>query len=142
MDVTAVAARAVLVTGAVCALGWLVKTALIAANGGTNTDEGLVALCYLVGLTGWILLGASTGALLVARLTGGTSARARVLVVVGAVAGAVLAFPLMVAAVGLGQASYPGSGWMEDELGLLCLGILAGLGAASARRAVPRTSPR
>jgi hypothetical protein len=42
-------------------LGWLVKVALIWGNDGTNTDEGLVAVFYFLGLASLVVAAAAAG---------------------------------------------------------------------------------
>ena len=61
-----VARKVTFTAGLVGGLGWLVKVALIWGNGGTNTDQGLVAVCYFVGVGGLIVAAAAAGAWLTA----------------------------------------------------------------------------
>ena len=52
--------------GLVGGLGWLVKVALIWGNGGTNTDQGLVAVFFFVGLGGLVVASVAAGVWLTA----------------------------------------------------------------------------
>ena len=55
------ARKVTFVAGLTGGLSWLAKVALIWGNGGTNTDEGLVAVFYSVGLASLVLAAAAVG---------------------------------------------------------------------------------
>jgi hypothetical protein len=104
-------------------VAWLVKVGLIWGNGGTNTDGGLVAVCYILGLL----------ALGVALLAGGYSVVAtapvwlRVVVSLAVLAlGWIIFGSIDSAAKGL----YSGDDWLRDELGILVSAALALVGGA------------
>jgi hypothetical protein len=110
-----------------CGTSWLAKTALIAANGGTSTNGGLVALGWALGMLGLVVACASGAALLARR------GRVWLRVLVGMVAVPVgfTVFNLVDSAV---KAAYSGDGWFADELGLLLMGVaLAATGLAVLR---------
>jgi hypothetical protein len=111
---TRLAAVAWLVAG----VAWLVKLTLILANGGSNTDEGIVAGVFLAGVLAFVVAGAASGLTLGARW--GTWA-------------AVLGVPIGVAVTLVGinlidsvlQAIVPASGWYDDEVGILGAAVIA-----------------
>jgi hypothetical protein len=49
------------VAGLTGGLGWVVKVALIWDNDGTNTDEGIVAVLYFLGLASMVVAAAAAG---------------------------------------------------------------------------------
>ena len=73
--------------GLVGGLGWLIKVALIWGNGGTNTDQGLVAVLYFVGLASLVVAAAAAGVWL-------TANRPVVLRVLAGILGVVVIFVL------------------------------------------------
>ena len=99
-------------------VAWLVKLTLILANGGSNTDEGIVAGAFFVGVLALVVAGAATGFTLCGRW--GTWA-------------AVLGVPIGAAATLVGislidsvlQAIVPASGWYDEEVGILGAAVIA-----------------
>jgi hypothetical protein len=119
-----------------CGAAWVAKTALIAANGGTQTDGGLIGILWAAGMLG-LVTAAAAGAVAVLR---GRPAWLR------AVAG-VVAVPLSFVALnlvdGVVKAVYPGSGWFSDEIALVLVGVvLAVCGVVVAARTSPRAPAR
>lgn len=116
----------------VCGGAWIAKTALIAANGGTQTGGGLIGILWAVGMIA-LFTSAAAGAAATLR---NRSALLRTL-------GAVIVVPLSFIAVnlidGAVKTMYPGNAWFRDEIALLLVG---GLLAASAIIVSARTSPR
>jgi hypothetical protein len=102
----------------VAGIAWLVKLTLILANGGSNTDEGVVAGVFLAGVLAFVVAGAASGFTLGGRW--GTWA-------------AVLGVPIGVAVTLVGinvvdgvlQAIVPASGWYDDEVGILGAAVIA-----------------
>lgn len=111
------AVRAVAVAALVCGLAWVGKVLLIASNGGENTDTGLVAVGWGLGLLGLLATGAALG-YLAARRFGKPAA------VLAAVAGIPVAFVVMNVADTVAKAVYTEPGWFRDELSLLALGSI------------------
>lgn len=112
----------------VAGAAWLTKTALIAANGGTNTDEGIVAVCWALGMLGCLVAAATGGVLLAHR----APAWARVVAALVAVPVAFVVLGLVDTMV---KAAYAGDGWFRDELSLLVVGVVLGAVGAAALRA-------
>lgn len=110
---------------------WAAKTVLIAANGGTNTDEGVVAVCWAVGMVAFVLAAATGAALLLAR-------QARWVRLAAALTAAPIAFVALDLLDSLLKSVYSQEGWMRDELGLLVGGAL--MAAAGARVLAGRPS--
>ena len=121
-------------------VAWLVKLTLILANGGSNTDEGIVAVFFLAGVLALVVAGAASGFTLCRRW--GTWA-------------AVIGVPIGAAATLVGinlidsvlKAVVPASGWYEDEVGILgaaVIALLLGLallgGGRSSRAPSPATA--
>jgi hypothetical protein len=117
----------------VAGIAWLVKLTLILANGGSNTDEGVVAGVFLVGVLGFVVAGAASGFTLGGRW--GTWA-------------AVLGVPIGVAVTLVGinvtdsvlQTIVPASGWYDDEVGILgaaVIALLLGLALLDRRSGAP-----
>lgn len=121
------AAAAWLVGGA----AWLVKVLLIAENGGSNTDEGVVAVAFLVGVASLVLAGALTGFALLRRF--GLWAA-----LLGVPLGAVVVLVGISGVDSLLSAIVPASGWFEDEVGVLGMVVLAALVAVWLVRSTPR----
>ena len=121
------AAAAWLVGGA----AWLVKVLLIAENGGSNTDEGVVAVAFLVGVASLVLAGALTGFVLLRRF--GLWAA-----LLGVPLGAVVVLVGISGVDSLLSAIVPASGWFEDEVGVLGMVVLAALVAVRLVRSTPR----
>ena len=119
-------------------VGWLVKVALIWANGGENTDSGLVGVMYVVGLV----------ALVVSLGAAGYTLAEKAPVWLRAVV--VVATPLLVMMVwvlldqGI-RAVYTTEGWFRDEVTVLLTAVVALLlggwglrrGRAAAEPALP-----
>ena len=127
--------RVASVAGILGGLLWLVKAGLIWGNGGTNTDEGIVAVFYLAGLLVLAVAALAAGYAVV------TTAPIwlRALVSVATLALFWILFSVIDSAA---HAVYSGDGWLDDELGIVVtavLALLAGL-IALARRdpATPR----
>jgi hypothetical protein len=126
------ARHVVLYAGTVGGLGWLVKVALIWENGGTNTDEGLVAVMFLVGALGLLVASAAAGAWLTAR----RPAWLRALAAVGGVVAFLAVFSLLDLV--LSPLAEDGS-WAKDEVEIvasallgLALAVVAGRGRQTA----------
>jgi hypothetical protein len=108
------AAVAWLVGGA----AWLVKLTLILANGGSNTDEGLVAVFFFVGVLALVVAGAASGFTLLRRW---------------GIWAAAIGVPIGAAATLVGisvidsvlQPIVPASGWYDEEVGILGAAIVA-----------------
>lgn len=105
------------------AVAWLTKVGMIWANGGANTDGGLVGVMSLVGLLGMVVALGAAGYTLVE--TAPVWLRAIV----------VVATPVLVLMVWvlLGEgikAGYTAEGWLRDEINIVLAAVLAlGLGA-------------
>jgi hypothetical protein len=99
-------------------VAWLVKLTLILANGGSNTDEGIVAVAFFAGVLALVVAGAASGFTLCGRW--GTWA-------------AVIGVPIGAAATLVGislidsvlQAIVPASGWYDEEVGILGAAVIA-----------------
>ena len=104
----------------VASAAWLVKVLLIAENGGSNTDEGVVAVAFLVGVASLVLAGALTGFALLRRF--GLWAA-----LLGVPLGAVVVLVGISVVDSLLSAIVPASGWFEDEVGVLGVVVLAAL---------------
>jgi hypothetical protein len=99
-------------------IAWLVKLTLILANGGSNTDEGIVAGVFLAGVLAFVVAGAASGFTLCRRW--GTWA-------------AVVGVPIGAAATLVGinlidsvlQPIVPASGWYDEEVGILGAAVIA-----------------
>lgn len=114
-----------------CGLGWVGKGLLIAADGGQDTDQALVAVGWALGMLGLLVTGSALGFIAGRRL-------GRVPAVVGAVVAVPVAFEVQDAVDSVAKAVYDGGGWVNDELGLLILGggcLLGGLLSLRGRRA-------
>jgi hypothetical protein len=99
-------------------VAWLVKLTLILANGGSNTDEGIVAGVFLVGVLALVVAGAASGFTLCRRW--GTWAA-----VVGAPIGAAATLVGISVIDSVLKAIVPASGWYEDEVGILGAAVIA-----------------
>lgn len=125
MTITRFAAFAALVCGG----AWLVKVALIAGNGGSNTDTGMVAAAYLIGLS------AAAVALLAGGYTVVRTAPSWLRAVVS-VATLMLGAVLFSAVDTLAKTVYAGEGWVRDEIGIAVSALVAlGFGVLGLRRA-------
>lgn len=120
---------------AIGGVAWLVKVALIAANGGENTTEGIVAVFFFIGAFG-LLVGSSSLGLWLARTR---PVIVRVLAAILAITFFWLTFGLIDEAMQsiVGSA---GPQWVQDEMGIVVTAIIwlaIGLWVrARARRAV------
>jgi hypothetical protein len=99
-------------------VAWLVKLTLIVANGGSNTDEGIVAGVFLAGVLALVVAGAASGFTLGGRW--GTWA-AFIGVPIGAAA-TLVGISLIDSVL---QAIVPASGWVDDEVGILGAAVMA-----------------
>jgi hypothetical protein len=103
--------------GVVGGVGWLVKVALIWANGGSNTDQGLVAAFYFLGLGGLLVAWAACGAW----LTTQRPVWLRVL----ASAGGVVAFFVVFGFLDLVLSPLAVDGhWFQDEIEIVAAALL------------------
>jgi hypothetical protein len=99
-------------------VAWLVKLTLILANGGSNTDEGLVAAVFFAGVLALVVAGAASGFTLLRRW---------------GIWAAVIGVPIGVAATLVGisvidsvlQPIVPASGWYDEEVGILGAAVIA-----------------
>jgi hypothetical protein len=125
-----IARRVTLVAGLVGGLGWLTKVALIWGNGGTNTDQGVVAVFYVVGLLGLVVAFAAAGAW----LTAGRPVWQRALAVV---VGLVTFFLTLAALDAVLAPVAPDDHWFAEEVEIVAMGLvglLVGLWAGAAAR--------
>ena len=132
IDSSRLAAVAWLVGGA----AWLVKLTLILANGGSNTDEGIVGVAFFVGVLALAVAGAASGYTLLRRW--GIWAAA-----VGAPIGAAATLVGISAIDSVLQPIVPASGWYDEEVGILAAAVIAILlgVALLARRSKGAASP-
>jgi hypothetical protein len=108
------AAVAWLVGGA----AWLLKLTLILANGGSNTDEGIVAGVFFVGVLALVVAGAASGFTLLRRW--GIWAAA-----VGVPIGAAATLVGISVIDSVLQPVVPASGWYDEEVGILGAAVVA-----------------
>jgi hypothetical protein len=117
-------------------VAWLVKVALIWANGGTNTDEGVVGLAYLVGLVGVVVAVGALGWL----LTRGRPVWLRAV--------ATIVFPVVVFVGwqlldGLIKAVYTEENWVQGEITIVIAALVAlGVGGSALVRSGRRPAGR
>jgi hypothetical protein len=125
---------AAVATGLVGGLAWLAKVGLIWANGGSNTDQGVVAVMYLLGLLGLAAASAAAGVAL-------TAGRPVVLRVLGGAAG-VIAFVVVFSVLDpvLSPLAAQDS-WMRAEMQILGAAVLALLLVLVAVTVARRTGP-
>ena len=124
--------RVFVAAASACGAAWLVKTALIAANGGTRTGGGLIGVLWAVGML-CLLVAAASGAVAVLR---SRPAWQRAL---GGLVAVPLLFTLVNVVDGLVKAVHPGTGWFRDELSLVLVGaLMAGIALAVVTRASER----
>jgi len=107
-------------------LGWLVKVALIWANGGTNTDEGLVAVFFFVGLGGLVVAAAAAGVW----LTADRPVIARALAGIAGVAAIFLLFALLDAVL---SPLAPEGHWFQQEVEIVATALVGVVLAWTAR---------
>jgi hypothetical protein len=126
------------VAAVVGGVGWLLEVVLIAANGGSNTDGGLVGVMYLVGLLGLVVALAAAGYTLVET----APVWLRAVVVVATPLLVFMVWQMIDQAI---KALDAGDGWLGDELDILLAGVIAlALGAwglARRRSAAGRRNP-
>ena len=133
IDSTRLAAVAWLVGGA----AWLLKLTLILANGGSNTDEGIVGIAFFVGVLALVVAGAASGFTLLRRW---------------GIWAAAIGVPIGAAATLVGisvidsvlQPIVPASGWYDEEVGILgaaVIAILLGLTLLARGRSKEAASP-
>ncbi len=99
-------------------VAWLVKLTLIFANGGSNTDEGIVAVVFFAGVLALVVAGAASGFTLGRRW--GTWAA-----VIGVPIGAAATLVGISAVDSVLKAIVPASGWYEDEVGILGAAVIS-----------------
>ena len=97
---------------------WLVKLALIAENGGTNTAEGAVAVAFVAGVVVLVAAGAASGYALLRRWNVW-------LAVLGVPVGAAVVLVGFGVLDGILQSIVPAEGWFEEEVGILGFALLA-----------------
>ena len=114
-----------------CGAAWLLKTALIAANGGTQTDGGIIGALWAVGMLSYLTAAGSAGVALLDR-------QPLWLRIATAVVAVPLAFTLLNLVDSLARSVYPGDGWFRDEVALVLVGTLI---AASAMTLLVRRRP-
>ena len=131
------ASRVASAAGVLGGVLWLVKVGLIWANGGANTDEGIVAVFYLAGLLALAVAALAAGYAVV------TTAPIWLRAVVS-VATLALFWILFSVIDSAAHVVYTGDGWLDDELGIIvtaALALLFGLIALARRvRRLPVTS--
>lgn len=127
--------RVASVAGVLGGVSWLAKVGLIWANGGTNTDEGIVAVLYLAGLLVLAIAALAAGYAVV------TTAPIWLRVVVS-VATLALFWILYSVIDSAAQAMYSGGGWLDDELGIVVTAVLALLVGLVALARRDRTTSR
>lgn len=124
MDPRRIASVAALVGG----VGWLVKVALIWANGGENLDSGPVAVFYFLGVLGLVVALAALGYTLVER----APVWLRALVTVATPVLGLMLWSLLDQAI---RAVYTSDDWFREEAAVLLAAIVATvLGLRSLRR--------
>ncbi len=96
---------------------WILKVAAIAAQGGAETEGGIISVLWALGMLTFHLAAATGAALLLAR------AHVSVRVLAGVVAVA-LAWTLLMVLDGVTDAAMPSGGWFRDEVSLLIAGVL------------------
>jgi hypothetical protein len=109
--------RIAVVAAIVGGIGWLAKMAIMAAQGGPDTESATEAIAFFAGLIG-VLVAAVAVALYASR------ARPRHWRIAAGVGG----FLAVALAVGLGQAALtalPGDGWWQEEAPLGVIGLVA-----------------
>ena len=100
-----------------CGVAWLTKTTLIAANGATQTDGGLIGVLWALGMLSYLIASvAAAVALLHQHPLWQRIAAAAVT--------ALLAFALLSLVDGIAQAAYSGDDWLRDEVALVLVGTL------------------
>ena len=115
---------------------WLVKVALIAENGGSDTTGGLVGVAFFIGVATLVVAGAATGFVLLRR-------RSRWLGYLGLLLGVVATLAGFVVLEGVLKEIVPADGWFEGEVGIVGTAIVAlalGLTLWRRRQAVLPTS--
>ena len=133
IDSTRLAGVAWLVGGA----AWLLKLTLILANGGSNTDEGIVGIAFFAGVLALVVAGAASGFTL--RRRWGTWAA-----VIGVPIGAAATLFGINLIDGVLQPIVPASGWFDEEVGILgaaVIAILIGLALLARGRSRGAASP-
>lgn len=111
------ATRAFIAAALSCGAAWLLKTGLIAANGGAQTDGGIIGVLWALGMLSFLTAsGAAAAALL--------QQRSSWLRIAAAIVAAPVAFTLLNVVDSLARSAYPGSGWFRDEVALVLVGTL------------------
>ena len=127
-----ISTRLFVAASAACGTAWLVKTAVIAANGGSRTGGGVIGMLWATG-TVCLMVAAAAGTVSLLRR------RPVWLRVLAGLAAIPLSFMLLSVIDTLVKAVYPDSGWFHDELSLVLVGALMAGGALAA---VARRSER
>jgi hypothetical protein len=127
-----ISTRLFVAASAACGTAWLLKTAVIAANGGSRTSGGVIGVLWATG-TVCLMVAAAAGTMSLLRR------RPTWLRVLAGLAAIPLSFTLLSVIDALVKAVYPGSGWFHDELSLVLVGALMAGGALAA---VARRSER
>lgn len=120
--------------GLVGGLGWLVKVALIWGNSGTNTDQGLVAVFFFVGLGGLVVAAAAAGVWL-------TASRPIVVRVLAGIAGVAVLFLLFTLFDAVLSPLARDGHWFQQEVEIVAV-ALVGIVLALAARPVRGQSAR
>lgn len=124
MDPRRIASVAAVVGG----VGWLVKVALIWANGGENTDTGLVAVMYFVGLLGVVVATGAAAYTLVEK----APVWLRAVVVVATPLLVMMVWMMLDAGI---KAVYTTENWLQGEINILLAAAIAlALGVWGLRR--------
>jgi len=110
-------ARAFIGAALSCGAAWLTKTALIAANGGTQTDGGLIGVLWAIGMLSYLIASVAAAVALVHQQPLWQR-------VAAAVVTAPLAFALLNVVDGIAQSAYSRGGWVRDEVALVLVGTL------------------
>jgi hypothetical protein len=115
-----------------CGAAWLTKTALIAANGGTQTDGGLIGVLWAFGMLSYLIASVAAAVALLHHRPLWQRIAAAVVI-------APLAFALLNVVDGLAQSAYSGDDWVRDEVALVLVGTL--MAAAATTLLVRRRRP-
>ncbi len=102
----------------VAGVAWLVKVALIAENGGSDTTGGLVGVAFFIGVAALVVAGAASGFVLLRRW-------GRWLGYVGLPLGVVATLVGFVLLEGVLKEIVPADGWFEGEVGIVATAIVA-----------------
>jgi hypothetical protein len=120
------ARKVTFVAGLTGGLGWLVKVALIWGNNGTNTDEGLVAVLYFLGLTSLLVAAVAAGVWL-------TSKRPVVVRVLAGIIGVVVMFVLFSVFDAVLSPLVSDGHWFQQEVEIVAAALVGFMLAWAAR---------